>query len=83
MLTRVEIIEHADPKTVARLIPFAGKECTDAGLVHDIVEANIAEPIGELVEGPAVELSKPTEEDMEKWRSEYPLIQPQVVNANR
>jgi len=63
---RIEIIEHADPETVVRLIPFAGKECTDAALIHDIVEANIAEPIGELIEGPAVGLRKPTEEDMEK-----------------
>lgn len=66
-------MEHADPATLARLLPFAGRECTDEGLIHDIVEANIAEPIGALVEGPGPELKKPTEEDMEKWGSQYPL----------
>jgi len=70
-------MRYGNPACKKSLARFAGKECTDRKLIHDIVECKLGNLVGKLVppgkrgRGRGKRVHPPTDEDFEEERGMF------------
>ena len=74
-------MRYGNPDCKKSLARFAGKECTDRKLIHDIVECKLGNLVGKLVpekERRGKRAAPPTDEEFEEERGmlSFDLISP-------